>query len=141
MLSLPYNSSTPVLWVNRDLMKKAGLNPDMSLATWSDVGMALDKAKSSGTSCGLTTAWQSWIHLENFSAYHNVPFASKANGFAGLDTSLSFNSALHVKHLEMMGNWAKDGNSFMLVEETKVEQTLEQVSACSLQKVLLDTLV
>src|SRR6056300_1956450 len=91
MLSLPYNSSTPVLWVNRDLMKKAGLNHDMSLATWSDVGMALDKAKSSGTSCGLTTAWQSWIHLENFSAYHNVPFASKANGFAGLDTSLSFN--------------------------------------------------
>jgi sn-glycerol 3-phosphate transport system substrate-binding protein len=112
MLSLPYNSSTPVLWVNRDLMKKAGLNPDMSLATWSDVGMALDKAKSSGTSCGLTTAWQSWIHLENFSAYHNVPFASKANGFAGLDTSLSFNSALHVKHLEMMGNWAKDGKFF-----------------------------
>ena len=112
MLSLPYNSSTPVLWVNRDLMKKAGLDPNMSLATWSDVGMALDKAKSAGTSCGLTTAWQSWIHLENFSAYHNVPFASKANGFAGLDTSLSFNSALHVKHLEMMGNWAKDGKFF-----------------------------
>jgi sn-glycerol 3-phosphate transport system substrate-binding protein len=112
MLSLPYNSSTPVLWVNRDLMKKAGLDPNMSLATWSDVGMALDKAKSAGTSCGLTTAWQSWIHLENFSAYHNVAFASKANGFAGLDTSLSFNSALHVKHLEMMGNWAKEGKFF-----------------------------
>ena len=112
MLSLPYNSSTPVLWVNRDLMKKAGLDPNMSLATWSDVGMALDKAKSAGTSCGLTTAWQSWIHLENFSAYHNVPFASKANGFAGLDTSLSFNSALHVKHLQMMGNWAKEGKFF-----------------------------
>ena len=29
MLSLPYNSSTPVLWVNRDLMKKAGLDPNM----------------------------------------------------------------------------------------------------------------
>ena len=64
MLSLPYNSSTPVLWVNRDLMKKAGLDPNMSLSTWSDVGKALDKAKSSGISCGLTTAWQSWIHLE-----------------------------------------------------------------------------
>ena len=24
---------------------------------------------------------------ENFSAYHNLPFATKANGFAGLDTS------------------------------------------------------
>ena len=27
MLSLPYNASTPVLWINKDLMKKAGLNP------------------------------------------------------------------------------------------------------------------
>ena len=26
MLSMPYNSSTPVLWVNRDAFKKAGLN-------------------------------------------------------------------------------------------------------------------
>ena len=83
MLSLPYNSSTPVLWINKDLMKKAGLNPSMSLATWDDVGKALDAAKKAGIGCGLTTAWQSWIHLENFSAYHNVPFASKANGFAG----------------------------------------------------------
>ncbi|MEK9959459.1 MAG: sn-glycerol-3-phosphate ABC transporter substrate-binding protein UgpB, partial [Pelagibacteraceae bacterium] len=112
MLSLPYNSSTPVLWINKDLMKKAGLNPSMSLTTWDDVGTALDAAKKAGIGCGLTTAWQSWIHLENFSAYHNVPFASKANGFAGLDTKLEFNSALHVKHLDMMGKWAQDGKFF-----------------------------
>jgi sn-glycerol 3-phosphate transport system substrate-binding protein len=112
MLSLPYNSSTPVLWVNKDLMKKAGLNPSMSLATWSDVDKALDAAKKAGISCGITTAWQSWIHLENFSAYHDVPFATKANGFAGLDTQLSFNSNLHVQHLDTMGKWAKDGKFF-----------------------------
>ena len=34
MLSMPYNSSTPVLWVNKDLMKKAGLDPEMDLSTW-----------------------------------------------------------------------------------------------------------
>ena len=32
MLSMPYNSSTPVLWVNKDLMKKAGLDPEMDLS-------------------------------------------------------------------------------------------------------------
>ena len=45
MLSLPYNSSTPVIYVNRDAFKKAGLDPDMDLSTWSKVGTALDKLK------------------------------------------------------------------------------------------------
>lgn len=34
MLSLPYNSSTPVLYVNRDLFEAANLDPDMDLTTW-----------------------------------------------------------------------------------------------------------
>ena len=45
MLSLPYNASTPVLWINKDLMKKAGLDPEMDLSTWKQVGNALDAAK------------------------------------------------------------------------------------------------
>ncbi|MCA1296829.1 sn-glycerol-3-phosphate ABC transporter substrate-binding protein UgpB [Stappia indica] len=109
MLSLPYNSSTPVLYVNRDALTKAGLDPDMDLSTWDKVNEAMDAVKASGSSCPLTTAWQSWVHLENLSAYHNVPFATKENGFAGLDTELSFNGPVQVKHIEAMGQWAKDG--------------------------------
>jgi sn-glycerol 3-phosphate transport system substrate-binding protein len=109
MLSLPYNSSTPVIYVNRDAFKKAGLDPDMDLSTWSKVGTALDKLKAGGAECPLTTAWQSWVHLENLSAYHNVPFASKENGFAGLDTKLSFNGPTQIKHIQAMGDWAKEG--------------------------------
>lgn len=112
MLSLPFNSSTPVLWVNRDAMTAAGLDPDMDLSTWDKVGAALDSLKSAGAECPLTTAWQSWIHLENLSAYHNVPFATKDNGFAGMDTELAFNSPLQVKHIQTMGDWAKDGKFF-----------------------------
>ncbi|HEX9769056.1 MAG TPA: sn-glycerol-3-phosphate ABC transporter substrate-binding protein UgpB [Kiloniellales bacterium] len=109
MLSLPYNSSTPVLYVNRDAMKGAGLDPDMDLSTWINVGDALDKLKAAGHACPLATAWQSWVHLENFSAYHDTPFASKDNGFAGLDTELAFNGPMQVKHIQAMGDWAKDG--------------------------------
>lgn len=109
MLSLPYNSSTPVLYVNKDALKAAGLKGDVDLSTWEKVGEAMDKLKASGNKCPLTTAWQSWVHLENLSAYHNVPFATKENGFAGLDTELSFNSPLQVKHIQAMGDWAKDG--------------------------------
>ena len=109
MLSLPFNSSTPVLWVNRDKLSEAGINPDTDLSTWEKVGAVLDQLKAAGVDCPLTTAWQSWIHLENFSAYHDVPFATKANGFGGTDTELAFNSAAQVAHIGAMGQWAKDG--------------------------------
>ena len=109
MLSLPFNSSTPVLWVNRDAMSAAGVDPDSDLSTWQQVGDVLDQLKAGGEDCPLVTAWQSWIHLENFSAYHDVPFATQDNGFAGLDTELSLNGPAQVAHLSAMGQWAKDG--------------------------------
>ncbi|MBK1636889.1 sn-glycerol-3-phosphate ABC transporter substrate-binding protein UgpB [Rhodovulum adriaticum] len=109
MLSMPFNSSTPVLWVNRDALEGAGIDPDTDLSTWQQVGTVLDELKAAGHSCPLTTAWQSWIHLENLSAYHDVPFATQDNGFAGLDTELAFNGPVQVKHIQTMGDWARDG--------------------------------
>ncbi len=109
MLSLPFNSSTPVLWVNRDLLSGAGIDPDVDLSTWEQVGEVLDQLKEAGVGCPMTTAWQSWIHLENFSAYHDTPFATKANGFGGTDTELAFNGPAQVAHISAMGEWARDG--------------------------------
>ena len=109
MLSLPYNASTPVLYVNKDALKAAKLDPEMDLSTWDKVDEALTALKANGSECPMTTAWQSWVHLENLSAYHNVPFATKANGFEGTDTELSFNGPVQVKHIQAMGDWAKDG--------------------------------
>ena len=109
MLSLPFNSSTPVLWVNRDKLNEAGVAADADLTTWEGVGSVLDQLKTAGVDCPMTTAWQSWIHLENLSAYHDVPFATMDNGFAGADTELAFNSAAQVAHIGAMGQWAQDG--------------------------------
>ncbi len=109
MLSLPFNSSTPVLWVNRDALEAAGIDPDTDLGTWQKVDDVLDKLKEAGHACPLTTAWQSWIQLENLSAYHNVPFATQENGFAGLDAELVFNGPVQVQHIGQLGEWAKEG--------------------------------
>lgn len=109
MLSLPFNASTPVLWVNRDALSSAGIDPDTDLSTWQKVETVLDQLKSAGHECPLVTAWQSWIHLENYSAYHDVPFATKENGFAGVDTELAFNSEAQVAHIAKMGEWAQEG--------------------------------
>ncbi|NNU80128.1 sn-glycerol-3-phosphate ABC transporter substrate-binding protein UgpB [Halovulum dunhuangense] len=109
MLSFPYNSSTPVLWVNRDALEGAGIDPDVDLATWQQVGEVLDQLKAAGHECPMTTAWQSWIQLETLSAYHDVPFATQENGFAGFDAELVFNGPLQVQHIETLGQWAQDG--------------------------------
>ncbi|SFI27903.1 sn-glycerol-3-phosphate ABC transporter substrate-binding protein UgpB [Jannaschia pohangensis] len=109
MLSLPFNSSTPVLWVNRDLLEGAGIDPDTDLSTWQNVDAVLDQLAEAGVDCPMTTAWQSWIHLENLSAYHDVPFATKDNGFAGVDTELAFNGPAQVAHISAMGEWAQEG--------------------------------
>ncbi|MEM7044624.1 MAG: sn-glycerol-3-phosphate ABC transporter substrate-binding protein UgpB [Pseudomonadota bacterium] len=109
MLSLPYNSSTPVLYINKTALEDAGVDPETVPTTWGDVDELLQALKAGGSECPLTTAWQSWVHLENFSAYHNVPFATEDNGFTALNTELAFNGEAQVAHISKMGEWAQDG--------------------------------
>lgn len=109
MLSLPYNASSPVLYLNQDALKKVGLDPALKPKTWNEVEEVLKKLKAGGVECPLTTAWQSWVHLENLSAYHDVPFATNENGFGGTDTKLVFNGDVQVAHIAKMGEWAKEG--------------------------------
>ena len=109
MLSFPFNSSTPVFHYNKDAFKAAGLDPEKPPTTWPEVALAAAKLKTSGHKCPFTTSWISWTQLESFSAWHNVLFASKNNGFGGLDTRLAFNTPLHVRHIENLANMAKSG--------------------------------
>jgi len=109
MLSFPFNSSTPVFHYNKDAFKAAGLDPENPPKTWPEVALAAAKLKTSGHKCPFTTSWISWTQLESFSAWHNTLFATKNNGFGGLDTRLAFNTPLHVRHIENLANMAKSG--------------------------------
>jgi sn-glycerol 3-phosphate transport system substrate-binding protein len=107
MLSFPFNSSTTVFHYNKDAFKAAGLDPEKPPKTWPEVALAAAKLKTSGHKCPFTTSWISWTQLESFSAWHNTEFATKGNGMRGLDARLSFNSPLHVRHIENLANMAK----------------------------------
>ena len=109
MLSFPFNSSTVVFYVNKDAFKKAGLDPNKPPRTWKEVVAASEKLKASGQACAYTTSWPSWVHVENMSAWHNVPIGTKENGMAGTDTEFRINSPLHVKHWSMVSDLAKRG--------------------------------
>ena len=109
MMSFPFNSSTTVFYYNKDAFKAAGLDPNKAPSTWPEVALAAAKLKASGHKCPMSIAWQGWTQLESFSTWHNVEFATKANGLGGLDARLKTNSPLHVRHIENLGNMAKQG--------------------------------
>jgi sn-glycerol 3-phosphate transport system substrate-binding protein len=110
MLSLPFNSSTTVFYYNKDAFEKAGLDPNQPPATWQAVVAAAAKLKASGAiACPFTTGWQSWTQLESFSAWHNQPFATEQNGFAGNNPKLVFNGPVQIRHIGNMQDWVKKG--------------------------------
>jgi sn-glycerol 3-phosphate transport system substrate-binding protein len=106
MLSFPFNSSSMVMWINKDALKQANVEiPE----TWPEVFEAGRKLKAAGfATCGFTAAWTPWAFIEQFSAWHNLPLATKANGLDGFDAELKFNSPLHLKHLQALIDLQKD---------------------------------
>jgi sn-glycerol 3-phosphate transport system substrate-binding protein len=107
MLSFPFNSSTPILYYNKDLFKKAGLDPNQPPKTFADVEAYAKKLQAAGVPCGFTTEWPSFMQFENFSAYHNQPISTKENGLGGLDAELKLNGPVQVKHLQNLVDWQK----------------------------------
>ncbi len=110
MLSMPFNSSTPILYYNKNVFEKAGLDPNQPPKTWEDVEAYSKKIMESGAAkCGFTTGWISWVQLENFSAWHNQQIGTKENGFGGLDTEITMNGPLQVRHWENLKKWQDAG--------------------------------
>ena len=108
LYSMAFNSSTPILFYNKDLFKKAGL-ADTPPATWDEVEAIAKKLTGAGAKCGFSAAWPSWTLVENMHALHDQPFADHANGFDGLATRLQINGAFGVTMMELLQRGAKEG--------------------------------
>lgn len=109
LISMPFNSSTPVFYYNKDAFQKAGLDPEQPPKTWNEVAEAGKKLREAGLECGYTTSWPSWIQLETFAAWHDIPYASQDNGFGGLDARLELEQPPFVKHMSFLANMSKEG--------------------------------
>ncbi|OGA65133.1 MAG: sn-glycerol-3-phosphate ABC transporter substrate-binding protein [Betaproteobacteria bacterium RIFCSPLOWO2_12_FULL_65_14] len=109
LLALPFNTSTPVLYYNRDAFRKAKLDPSKPPKTWYEMPKTLGALVEAGQSCAFTTTWPSWVLLENMSAWHNQEFATHNNGMGGTNARLSFNTRLMVRWISMLSSWQKSG--------------------------------
>jgi sn-glycerol 3-phosphate transport system substrate-binding protein len=110
LYSMPFNSSTPILYYNKTIFEKAGLNPQVAPATFAEIEKCAKAAVSSGaTKIGFTVSWPSWTLIENMHTWHDQPFADKHNGFDGMATQLKINGKLGIQVLDLVARWQKEG--------------------------------
>ena len=110
MASMPFNSSTAIMWFNKDALAKAGADPAHPPATWQELISVLKAVKAKGASdIAMTTSWPTWIQLEEFAALHDLPYATRANGFDGLDTELLINKPAFVHQVDRLLGLSRDG--------------------------------
>ena len=102
----PRRSSTST----RTSSRRPGSTSNNPPETWDEVWDAAKQIKESGAApCGYTSAWLTWIHLENFAAWNNVPYGTNENGLAGPDVELQINAPIFVNHFQAIADLAKDG--------------------------------
>ena len=110
MYSFPFNSSTALLYWNQDSFAKIGKSE--APKTWEEAEADMKALKAAGYDCPLAidiSADESWQLMEQFSAIHDQPIATKNNGYDGLDAELVFNRTLFVKYVGDLKRWYDAG--------------------------------
>lgn len=94
LYSMPFNSSTPILYYNKDAFKEAGLDPEKAPQDLDEIAEYSQKlTKKDGdtvTQYGYSMAIYGWF-FEQFLAKQLLPFADNGNGRDESATRVDFN--------------------------------------------------
>ncbi len=110
LMSMPFNSSTPILFYNKEQFEKAGF-PAGPADTWTEFEKQLYAIKSKGAAaCGSSLANDYfWSLMENYSTVDDQPWGTKSNGYDGLDTEFVYNKTRLVQQVGRLQKWVNDG--------------------------------
>ena len=97
---LPVAFATPVLYINREAFRKAGLNPDAPPKSWAEVQDTAGKLFVAGSVCPFTTSWPACVHVDNMSAWNGADVADSKG-------QLAINGLVQIKHVAMLATWHK----------------------------------
>ncbi len=91
--SIPFNSSSPILYYNKDLMREAGLDPENPPQTFEDILAAAEAAQAKGLeAAGFGFNLHGWF-FEQWVAQQGALLADSDNGRSGRATTLLLESA------------------------------------------------
>ncbi|MEQ9121979.1 MAG: extracellular solute-binding protein, partial [Alphaproteobacteria bacterium] len=116
LLGMPFNSSSPILYVNKDLFDAAGL--EKMPETYEDMEAQMRRLMEAsppvprgGKPCGYAFYAGMWADLENPMAAHRQLYATKDNGLSGLGAELVYNErgGFAMEHMKRLKRWLDDG--------------------------------
>ncbi|WP_033069654.1 extracellular solute-binding protein [Thalassospira australica] len=105
MIGMPFNSSTPLLYYNKEALDKAGVDVPK---TWQDFEAAAPKLKEAGYTA-LAQSHSPWIFFENFMSRHNLQMATANNGYDSTDAEILYNNDALKDHWQHVKDWKDAG--------------------------------
>ncbi|BCH64726.1 ABC transporter substrate-binding protein [Agrobacterium vitis] len=105
-VGMPFNSSAPILYINTEALKKAGVEAPK---TWEEFEAIAPKLKAAGY-IPLVQSQLTWEFTENFFSRNNIQFASNNNGYDGLaGTTINVTDPNHVMMYDKLKAWKDEG--------------------------------
>lgn len=122
LYSMPFNTSTPILYYNKTMFKEAGLDPENPPKTFEEVAADAQKltekdASGKVTRPGMAFAIYGWF-FEQFLAEQNSLYADNGNGRDAMATSAAFNSPEGKRVLDWWSGMVKDGSAVNMGRKT-----------------------
>ena len=106
MIGMPFNSSTPLLYYNKDILAEAGI--DAPPTTWEEFEAMAPKIKDAGYQA-LAQSHSPWIFSENFHSRHNIQLATGNNGYDSTDVEILYNNDHMKMHWSKVKEWLDAG--------------------------------
>ena len=122
--SMPFNTSMPLLYINKTLFKKAGLDPEKPPTTLDEVRAAaekLSKKKGGPADYGFGAAIYGWL-LEQFIATAGQEYCDNGNGRDGRATKVNFDQETNLAVVSWWQKMVKDGLAANTGRDTKAAQ-------------------
>lgn len=120
LYSMPFNTSMPLLYINREAFKKAGLDPDRPPTTLDEIRTAAEKIKkTSGETVryGFGATLYGWF-FEQWDAIANQTLCNADNGRTGRATKATLATDTNVKLLTWWRKMVDDGLAMKLDSNT-----------------------
>ncbi|MGO4586624.1 extracellular solute-binding protein [Arthrobacter sp. 2RAF6] len=107
--AVPMNVSTPMLWVNRDILKQAGITDNASLATLDGVVAAAKTIKDKTGVSGFSMQADDW-YIEQLVATAGQDFCAPGNGRTGSPaTGITINTGLAKTNITKIADLYRSG--------------------------------
>lgn len=122
--SMPFNTSMPLLYINKSLFTKAGLDPNKPPTNLDEIRAAAEKlSKKNGgpADYGFGAAIYGWL-LEQFMATSGQEYCNNGNGRTGRATSVNLASDTDLAVVSWWQKMVRDGLAANTGRDTKAAQ-------------------